>query len=450
MRKINYLFVVALLSACSTFAQVGIGTTAPEAHLDITSTTAGLLIPRGALSSLTDVTTFTNPQGGAPVVSTLVYNNGTGGVATAGFYYWDGTIWVMFTTKPSTDWTIEGNTGTDPNTNFVGTTDGNDFVTRTNNTERMRVTSAGNVGVGEANPQATFEVAGNLVIGDTYTGGTGVAQPGGLTIEGRTILGDDDFYYSLDKLVVYGNTNWVPTSPTSTDNGNGLFYALNGYTYNGTAVYGEDNDGGTGIEGAVDGTALARPIGVRGYDVGGVGTGVIGISANSGTSPTAGYIGVMGVESTLTGYAMYALGDRYISGTDYGPSDKRLKKNIAPLNNALDIVNQLQPKTYEYRHDENKFKRAGLSNRPQMGFIAQELEQVLPELIKETDLVLESKNYTKKELEANPKLRNEQDKTMEIKAVNTTQLIPLLTQAIKEQQTQIEALKARIEVLENK
>lgn len=83
-----------LILAISTTAQVGISTTTPEAALDVTSTDSGVLIPRVALTSTGDVTTVTNPNGGgAPVVSTLVYNDGTGGLSTAGFYFWNGTEW---------------------------------------------------------------------------------------------------------------------------------------------------------------------------------------------------------------------------------------------------------------------------------------------------------------------------------------------------------------------
>lgn len=83
-----------LILAISTTAQVGISTTTPEAALDVTSTDSGVLIPRVALTSTGDVTTVTNPDGGgAPVVSTLVYNDGTGGLSTAGFYFWNGTEW---------------------------------------------------------------------------------------------------------------------------------------------------------------------------------------------------------------------------------------------------------------------------------------------------------------------------------------------------------------------
>ena len=83
-----------LILAISTTAQVGISTTTPEAALDVTSTDSGVLIPRVALTSTGDVTTVTNPNGGGtPVVSTLVYNDGTGGLSPAGFYFWNGTEW---------------------------------------------------------------------------------------------------------------------------------------------------------------------------------------------------------------------------------------------------------------------------------------------------------------------------------------------------------------------
>ena len=42
-------------------------------------------------------------------------------------------------------WSLNGNTGSNPTTNFIGTADAKDFVLKTNNTERMRLTSSGNV-----------------------------------------------------------------------------------------------------------------------------------------------------------------------------------------------------------------------------------------------------------------------------------------------------------------
>jgi hypothetical protein len=53
----------------------------------------GLLIPRVALTSTTDATTIQSPA-----LSLLVYNLGTGGLTTAGYYYWNGSQWVKFAT----------------------------------------------------------------------------------------------------------------------------------------------------------------------------------------------------------------------------------------------------------------------------------------------------------------------------------------------------------------
>jgi hypothetical protein len=49
-------------------------------------------------------------------------------------------------------WSLTGNAGTDPSTNFIGTTDAQDWVVRTDNIERMRVTENGRVGIGTSNP----------------------------------------------------------------------------------------------------------------------------------------------------------------------------------------------------------------------------------------------------------------------------------------------------------
>ena len=57
-----------------------------------------------------------------------------------------------WTNPNSLAWSLTGNSGTNASTNFIGTTDAVDFVARTSNTERLRITSAGNVGIGLANP----------------------------------------------------------------------------------------------------------------------------------------------------------------------------------------------------------------------------------------------------------------------------------------------------------
>jgi hypothetical protein len=64
-------------------------------------------------------------------------------------------------------WLTTGNAGTTPANNFLGTIDNQDLVFRTNNTENMRITNTGNVGIGTTSPAAKLHVfGGDVVIAD--------------------------------------------------------------------------------------------------------------------------------------------------------------------------------------------------------------------------------------------------------------------------------------------
>ena len=156
----------ALLPLSLTAQNVGIGTNTPDASakLEIADANRGLLIPRVALTATNNGTTPIATTGAS--TSLLVYNTATAGTApnnvTPGFYYWNGTSWERFRTGAASEWALTGNTGTTPATNFIGTIDAQDFVSRTNNTERMRVTSSGLVGIGTNAPTERLDVAGNV------------------------------------------------------------------------------------------------------------------------------------------------------------------------------------------------------------------------------------------------------------------------------------------------
>jgi uncharacterized coiled-coil protein SlyX len=91
MKSIIYSSFILLFSL-SLNAQVGIGTTDPEAALDIVSANDGLLIPRVALASEASF----SPLGIAPSNSELVFNTASIGTLTPGFYYWSAGLasWV--------------------------------------------------------------------------------------------------------------------------------------------------------------------------------------------------------------------------------------------------------------------------------------------------------------------------------------------------------------------
>ncbi|MDW8274018.1 MAG: hypothetical protein RMJ53_07310, partial [Chitinophagales bacterium] len=64
-------------------------------------------------------------------------------------------------TTTSAAWLTQGNSGTTPTTNFLGTTDNQALSIRTNNTEAIRITTAGDVGIGTAVPARKLHIAGN-------------------------------------------------------------------------------------------------------------------------------------------------------------------------------------------------------------------------------------------------------------------------------------------------
>lgn len=166
--KLSIFFSLFLVFG-NTFSQVGIGTTTPHTSstLHLEDATRGFLLNR---VSLTNVSNSTSPIN-TPATGLLVYNTNaavTGGQGV-GFYFWSGTQWQkLITSNDNNDWTLTGNTGTNPTNNFIGTIDNQDFVIRTNNTEKLRVEAGGDVGIGTNNPSHTLEVQGDILFNGDF------------------------------------------------------------------------------------------------------------------------------------------------------------------------------------------------------------------------------------------------------------------------------------------
>ncbi len=172
---ITFLFVFPMFNLSAQ--NIGINSTGAvpnaSAGLDIDFTNKGVLVPRIALTGINDAATIA-----IPATSLLIYNTNIALPNGVGYYYNSGTpvapIGIRFMTggAPSNDWTLLGNAGTTPATNFIGTTDAQDFAVYTNNIERMRVQSGGNVGIGTTVPSQKLNVQGNALISDTLYVGT--------------------------------------------------------------------------------------------------------------------------------------------------------------------------------------------------------------------------------------------------------------------------------------
>ncbi len=211
-----------IITSCFTYAQnAGINDTggAPNASagFDIDFTNKGLLIPRVALVAANN----NSPIGASIVTSLLVYNTATAGVSpnsvAAGYYYWNGTQWIRLLNSGSTTgsgWQLAGNAATTAGTHFLGTTDATDFVTKTNDMERMRVLSNGNVGIGNTSPAHKFQVdalgATNYAVYATNTGScNGVyanASGTGVGVNGTSNSNYGVSGQSQDTYGVYGKT----------------------------------------------------------------------------------------------------------------------------------------------------------------------------------------------------------------------------------------------------
>lgn len=111
-------------------------------------------------------------------------------------------------------------------------------------------------------------------------------------------------------------------------------------------------------------------------------------------------------------YAAYFNGDVYTNGS-YLPSDEKFKKDIVPLSNVLSEIKGLQTVYYNWKKDE--FPDMKFTDDKQIGFLANEVEKMFPELVKQD----ENGN----------------------KAVNYSKFTPILVEAINEQQKKIEELE---------
>ncbi|NNF33604.1 MAG: hypothetical protein HKN68_05825 [Saprospiraceae bacterium] len=101
-------------------------------------------------------------------------------------------------------------------------------------------------------------------------------------------------------------------------------------------------------------------------------------------------------------------------------SDRRFKKNIVPLTYGLDEIRSLEPVSYQWKD--------GADNKQHIGLIAQDVQKIIPEAV--------------------------EDENPEILGMNYSELVPVLIQAIKDQQdlikkniNDIEHLKKEIEAL---
>jgi len=244
----------------------------------------------------------------------------------------------------------------------------------TNNTERARITSGGRVGIGATNPDAKLTVRGEGTTTSTYS--FEAATSGGATRFLVTDGGESNFYKSDNGLSVRitsgGDLLVAKTSASFTTAGAEM------------RANGQVNSAGTAdFWNAYSTTGSAYRFYVT----------------NAGT--------VFATNTTISAI-----------------SDQRFKENVSDLDVGLDAVLALKPRKFDWKEGKGK------DIKGDRGFIAQEFEQIFPDLVDEW---------------RDPAPEGEEP----YKSVRQD-LIPVLVKAIQEQQAMIKSLEAKVAALESK
>jgi hypothetical protein len=417
--------------------------------------------------------------------------------------------------SPSYAWLTRGNAGTNPATHFIGTTDNMHLVFRTNNTEKMRITAGGNVGIGTTAPSEKLEIlGGGIQLNDTMGIGFNADIPYKANVTGdrARIYYDWSFFGSTGDALVIEKTDGNQVDPdggivftnkgsdnirdiamTIRGNGNvgigtvnpaGKFHVNNdvvgsdssfvvkqsGNVGIGTTAPGQKLEvvGNIGLSNGTSNAILFNSVGIAPPSVGSTGSKIVlhpgsGLPTNnpryalgiqsgaiwyssggnhiwytesSGTWTermrlTSG--GSVGIGTTAPSEILEVCGNAKVVGQIIAnssnlsagvtcSSDIRYKKDITPLTNALNNVMQLRGVYYFWKTKE--FPEKQFPDTRQIGFIAQELEKVYPEVV-----------FTDKD---------------GYKSVDYSRLTPILVEAIKEQQKIIQKQQEEINALNEK
>ncbi len=441
MKKLLYTALFLLYNL--TFAQVGINTTNPDPSsiIDVTGTDKGMLVPRVGLS---DVTTVSLDGTNTAATGLLIWN--TNGTVTGGdgigFYYFNGAIWEKIAT---------------------GAVNSENGLSLTGTTLRLGGNLNQNTTINQGNFNLDFDLngTGDFLITDGATPFFEILNDGNSTFWGNIIARDEGGTGQITARIVDAGDQGImdvyndgivqhrlDAGAESVINSRGLNFDFRVESNNepnllivdasddvlrvgGNSTLGLLNNGAT-VNGAVTVEYVAAF-----YE----GT-TNGTSVQLGSTEYVTDIGNL-LMSVYGGWVPYTdnnfdLGnstfrwdDLYATSGVVNTSDITLKTNVKKLDYGLAEILKLQPISYQW-------KEARDPDEIKLGFSAQQLLEVLPEVVKTHDYVYEDEN-------AAP-VKKENDKL----GVYYSDIIPVLTNAIQEQQQLIKTLEKRIQTLEQK
>jgi len=324
---------------------------------------------------------------GVPATSSKLTVAGTVESTSGGFKFPDGSLQTTAAADTSNLWSLSGNAGTTPGTDFIGTTDPAPLEFRVNNRPVLTIVpnshcpsviagfydnavspgvAGGTIGGGGGQTHVAPQVKGNTVTDDfgTVAGGWNNQAGDGLGTAndavGATVSGGWNNQAGGEFATVGGGTDNLAAGIGATVPGGGNNVAEGRFSF-AAGYYARAIHEGSFVWADPSGEPFVStgPAQFLIRAPGGVGI---------GTDDPAGHLLAVAGSAAKPGGGSWSV-----------YSDERLKKNIKPLSGALDRLLKLRGVTFEYKDPDAPIALPGV----QTGLIAQEVEKVFPEWVAE-------------------------------------------------------------------
>ncbi len=292
-------------------------------------------------------------------------------------------------------------------TGYIGTSSNHTLALLTNNSERMRIDTSGNVGIRTSSPVSPLTV---------YQASSGTPSLGSATYYGP-VFQNSFGGYGLG--ININSATGISLIQSQRFDGTATAYDIALNPLGGNVGIGTSAPAAK-FESSQSANDVSGRIGISGSS--GQTSDIFQVTALNHASGTGFYLIRAYTSGPTVQFAVRGDGTIYAQNTTVQSlSDIRAKENIRNSEDGLNVLSALRPVRFDFKEG------FGNNRKNQLGFIAQEVEAVFPDAVDDAGEVDEN---------GDP-----------YKSMGPSALIPVLVKSIQEQQQQIDALKAEVAAL---